>query len=186
MNRHGFFTPESKKKFSNDLRRAAETAAKTLKGSLDTSRKRTKWGLKLEAQMVAETYHILRSMGNNYTPKNLDMEFHYTVEPNRKKKRRTLRPDIIFRGVGGKEQPVEFKVLHRTPIKRDGTLSQGARSQWEDGIEQAEEYCKYGNVSKSIVIVAYLGPDPDDSFDLRLYKRLVSEFRKDYIEVIAC
>ena len=187
MNRHSFLAPESKKKeFSYDLRKAAERAAKTLRGSLDTSRKRTKWGLKLEAQMVAETYHILRNRGKYYTPKNLNMEFHYTVEPNKKKKKRILRPDIIFRGEGGKEQPVEFKVLHRTPIKRDSTLSQGARSKWEDGIEQAEEYWKYGNISKSIVIVAYLGPDPDDSFDLHLYKRMVSEFHKDYIEVIAC
>ncbi|MHB1708744.1 MAG: hypothetical protein ACYCT2_04630 [Thermoplasmataceae archaeon] len=162
--------------FDNDLKRAAISAAKTLRDSVDTTQeRRTKWGLKLEHQMVAETYHLLRNMGK-YTPDNLTMEFHYTLKDPVSSKKHIHRPDFIFSSRTNKDQPVEFKVAHRNPVKSDGSLSNPICEMYSEGYKQLLSYSNIENISNLILVVAYLGPK--DGFNLNPFSTLLKEYHK--------
>ena len=178
--------------FLLDLKNAAIEAASILRNSADsTNDRKEKRGIKLEVQMVAETYHVLRKRG--YDPYNLLLEFHYGSGRNN-----IFYPDMIYRMREGEpEIPVEFKSISSLPIKNEGSLSKASKNALSEGFEQLLEYVSIDefDIKNACLVVAYLGTEegPDSGLFTKLAKEFLgksngSDLRKKGIpiEVIAC
>ncbi len=104
--------------FLNDLKRAVDECAKTLrKNVVSENLERRNREQRQEAQFVSEVYHNLRN--NGYESKSLFMEISYpTVEIEGGKK--ISRPDLVFESEGY-EHIVEFKVFWEGDIEKNSS-----------------------------------------------------------------
>ena len=172
-------------KFTEDLEKASMSAAKILRSDVTSDNgDRAYREMRQEADFVAETYHLLRSMNNKYQAEDFFLEYIYPKKVKMWNNERRLKPDLIYEGKDG-DEVVEFKALWDGDIEGDSSKIKSARK----GIiskymTKLLAYRKLPNKIVSLTLVfAYLGPENMDNgqhFALNQFKDSIIDFIPDY------
>ena len=172
-------------KFTEDLEKASMSAAKILRSDVTSDDgDRAYREMRQEADFVAETYHLLRSMNNKYQAEDFFLEYIYPKKVKMWNNERRLKPDLIYEGKDG-DEVVEFKALWDGDIEGDSSKIKSARK----GIiskymTKLLAYRKLPNKIVSLTLVfAYLGPENVDNgqhFSLNSFKDSIIDFIPDY------
>ena len=172
-------------KFTEDLEKASMSAAKILRSDVTSDDgDRAYREMRQEADFVAETYHLLRSMNNKYQAEDFFLEYIYPKKVKMWNNERRLKPDLIYEGKDG-DEVVEFKALWDGDIEGVSSKIISARK----GIiskymTKLLAYRKLPNKIVSLTLVfAYLGPENMDNgqhFALNQFKDSIIDFIPDY------
>lgn len=141
--------------FFDDLKKASGEAAKLMRDSVHMKDgiERYYWGIRLEAQVVAEVYHILREKG--YSTNELYLEYWYNKRKNGEYKK--MKADLMY-GETYSVQLAEFKVMFDGHLYQDGSIKKNGRDIVKKEYGKLKDYSAFSEVSDLFLVVAYVGP----------------------------
>jgi hypothetical protein len=150
--------------FTEDLRTASVTAAKALRSDL-TSDVYVIMNMEMrqEADLVAETYHLLRSLNGKYKTRDFFLDYIYQKNVKLRIKEKRLKRDLIYKGQSW-DAIVEFKNMWGGDIENGRTNLKAVRK----GIitNYLTKLLSYRDLPNKIVsltfIIVYLEPEMAD------------------------
>ena len=161
--------------FTEDLKTASVSAARALRADVTSDDYvRRYMEMRQEADFVAETYHLLRSLAGKYNAEDFFLEYIYQEKVKSGSKEKRLKPDLIYEGKDG-DEVVEFKAMWDGDIEKGGSKIKAVRR----GIitKYFTKLLSYRDLPNKIasltLVIAYLGPEMVDNethFDLNQFK----------------
>ena len=110
--------------------------------------------MRLEAQLVAETYHLLREEG--YNEKSFFMEYYYVKKIGNEN--RKLKADLIY-GDDESTHVVEFKAIKNRNLKEGGDFRSSTKKIIKDTYDKLIDYSAFKEVGYLAMVIAFLGPN---------------------------
>ena len=171
--------------FTEDLKKASITTAKVLRADVTSDDDVLAYReMRQEADFVAETYHLLRSMNNKYRAEDFFLEYIYPEKVKVWSNKRRLKPDLIYEGKDV-DEVVEFKALWDGDIEEGSSKIKSAKK----GIitkylTKLLAYKKLPNdIASLTLVIAYLGPEIGDKslrFAINQFKDSIIDSISDY------
>ncbi len=160
--------------FMEDLKNAAIKATRLMRDQVDSDKiKFNKKGVVYEAQLVAETYHILR---------NEKYEAGFEEGLFLERKYGTLRVDMVFTGSDEKKHLVEFKPIRK--LENDKSLKKTDIDNINKDLFKLKEL-SYNEIVERILIVGFIG-DSNECGEQEFDKIVRTAIKAGKVHLITC